>query len=214
MQSEFRGGRRREKVGHGGWWRGASFSKPRILHCQNARPGLTCEPVPPVPCHLKIVRLLILTLALAATGAAHGARPTVSGKLAVLKRGLCYAPSKAPKEVREAIWAVNELRHKPYRWGGGHGTFDDVGYDCSGTVSYFLHAAGLLDQPTTSSALQTWGEPGRGRWITIYARAGHTFAVICGMRLDTTGRHGDTGPRWRNWPRKTGAFVARHPEDF
>ena len=142
-----------------------------------------------------------------------GDRPMVSGGRAVLRNGIAYAPSQAPQSVKNAIWAANTLRHKPYVWGGGHGTFYDRGYDCSGTVSFALHGAGALSSPLPSSDLMRFGERGRGRWLTIYSRSGHTFAVIAGLRLDTTdlGRGGDVGPRWYAYGRDTGGYVARHP---
>jgi cell wall-associated NlpC family hydrolase len=143
----------------------------------------------------------------------RGDRPTVSGSRAVLRNGVAYAPSGAPQNVKSAIWAANTLRRKPYVWGGGHGSFYDRGYDCSGTVSFALHGAGLLTSPLPSSGLMRYGERGRGRWITVYSRPGHTFAVIAGLRLDTTdlGRGGDVGPRWYAYGRDTGGYVARHP---
>lgn len=143
----------------------------------------------------------------------RGDRPMVSGNRAVLRNGVAYAPSRAPQSVKNAIWAANTLRRKPYVWGGGHGTFYDRGYDCSGTVSFALHGAGVLNSPLPSSDLMRFGERGRGRWMTIYSRSGHTFAVIAGLRLDTTdlGRGGDVGPRWYEYGRDTGGYVARHP---
>ena len=157
-------------------------------------------------------RFVSLFVYLALVAASLGGGPTVAGEKAVLRGRIASAPKQAPDAVKNGIWAMNQIVNKPYRWGGGHGTFNDIGYDCSGTISYFLHGAGLLDQPTPSKALQTWGEPGPGRWITIYARNGHTFAVICGLRLDTTGHRDDEGPRWRDWPREPKGFVARHPK--
>jgi cell wall-associated NlpC family hydrolase len=143
----------------------------------------------------------------------RGERPMVSGSRAVLRNGIAYAPSRAPQNVKNAIWAANTLRRKPYIWGGGHGSFYDRGYDCSGTVSFALHGAGLLNSPMPSSDLMRYGERGRGRWMTIYSRQGHTFAVIAGLRLDTTdlGRGGDVGPRWYSYDRDTSGYVARHP---
>ncbi|HEY2140176.1 MAG TPA: hypothetical protein VGH00_08850 [Chthoniobacterales bacterium] len=143
----------------------------------------------------------------------RGEQPMVSGSRAVLRNGVAYAPTRAPQSVKNAIWAANTLRRKPYVWGGGHGSFYDRGYDCSGTVSFALHGAGLLSSPIPSSDLMRYGERGRGRWITIYARQGHTFAVIAGLRLDTTdlGRGGDVGPRWYAYDRNTSDYVARHP---
>lgn len=143
----------------------------------------------------------------------RGARPTVAGSRAVIRNGIAYAPSRAPQNVKNAIWAVNTIRRKPYVWGGGHGSFNDHGYDCSGTVSFALHNAGLINAPMPSSDLMRYGERGRGRWITIYSRPGHTFAVIAGLRLDTTDfqRGGNTGPRWHEDLRDTSGYVARHP---
>ena len=140
-------------------------------------------------------------------------RPIVEGSRAVLRNGIAYAPSEAPDNIKNAIWAVNSLRQKPYVWGGGHGSFNDHGYDCSGTVSFALHYAGLLDAPLPSSDLRHYGRRGRGRWITVYSRDGHTFAIIAGLRLDTTDvRDGDAvGPRWYIEGRDTRGFVARHP---
>jgi hypothetical protein len=131
----------------------------------------------------------------------------------MLRHGVAYAPANAPQRVKEAIWAVNSIRHKPYHWGGGHGSFYDSGYDCSGAVSYALHFAGLLGQPLPSSDFLRYGDYGRGRWITVYSRHGHTFAMIAGLRLDTTdlGHGGDVGPRWYTEGRSTWGFSARHP---
>lgn len=143
----------------------------------------------------------------------RGAHPTVAGNRAVLRNGVAYAPANAPANVKSAIWAVNTIRSKPYHWGGGHGSFQDSGYDCSGTVSFALHHAGLLNQPLPSSDLLRFGERGHGRWITIYSRHGHTFATIAGLRLDTTDFRvgGDVGPRWHTDGRSAGGFEARHP---
>jgi hypothetical protein len=142
-----------------------------------------------------------------------GSRPMVNGNRALLRNGVAYAPSSAPDRVKSAIWAVNTIRNRPYVWGGGHGSFHDRGYDCSGTVSFALHNAGLLSTPLPSSDLMRFGERGRGRWITIYSRHGHTFANIAGLRLDTTDFRygGDVGPRWHNDSRDTRGFVATHP---
>ena len=142
-----------------------------------------------------------------------GSKPIVNGSRAVLRNGIAYAPSRAPQRVKNAIWAANTLRRKPYVWGGGHGSFFDRGYDCSGTVSFALHGAGALSSPLPSSDFMRYGERGRGRWITIYSRRGHTFAMIAGLRLDTTDfrNGGNTGPRWHADARDTGGYVTRHP---
>ena len=140
--------------------------------------------------------------------------PTVSGSLARLNRGVAYAPAKAPLAVKRAIWAANQLRTKPYRYGGGHASFLDRGYDCSGTISYALAAAGLLGVPLSSKELTRFGSRGRGKWITVYARNGHAFAVIAGLRLDTTAwnSRGDRyAPRWQTTARMPIGFESRHP---
>jgi cell wall-associated NlpC family hydrolase len=142
-----------------------------------------------------------------------GSHPMVPGNRAVLRNGIAYAPANAPDSVKHAIWAVNSIRNRPYVWGGGHGSFHDYGYDCSGTVSFALHYAGMLGQPLPSSDFLRYGERGRGRWVTIYSRHGHVFAMIAGLRLDTTDfRYGsDVGPRWHVDGRDAWGFQARHP---
>jgi hypothetical protein len=140
--------------------------------------------------------------------------PITSGLRATLCGGIALAPAHAPLAVKRAIWAANQLRSKPYRYGGGHGSFHDSGYDCSGTVSYALGGAGLISSPMSSSDFRGFGQRGQGRWITVYARNGHTFAVIAGLRLDTT--PGDSSryrwaPRWQTSFRGPAGFEARHP---
>jgi len=137
--------------------------------------------------------------------------PTVPGDRAVIRGGIAYAPENAPLSVKRAIWASNFLTRKPYVWGGGHGTFYDNGYDCSGAVSFLLKHAGALDQPAGSSELTRYGSGGKGRWITIWARNGHVYATVAGLRFDTTGFSGDEGPRWRRDDRSSWGFTARHP---
>jgi cell wall-associated NlpC family hydrolase len=145
--------------------------------------------------------------------AVGGSRPMVPGNRAVLRNGIAYAPANAPDAVKHAIWAINSIRTRPYVWGGGHGSFHDYGYDCSGTISFALHYAGMLEQPMPSSDFLRYGERGRGRWFTIYSRHGHVFAMIAGLRLDTTDlRYGnDVGPRWHIDGRDAWGFQARHP---
>ena len=119
-------------------------------------------------------------------------------------------PVSAPPQVRDAILAANRIVSKPYRYGGGHGTFEASGYDCSGTVSYALHGAGLLSVPRDSGGLTTFGTAGEGAWMTVYANSGHAYIVIAGLRLDTSGA-GEEGPRWRPEPRSRAGYVVRHP---
>ncbi len=134
--------------------------------------------------------------------------------MARLRYGQAAAPDNAPFAVKKAIWAANQLRTKPYRYGGGHHSFIDNAYDCSGTISYALGGAGLIQSPMSSSDLRRYGESGRGKWITIYARNGHAFAVIAGLRLDTTPYISYTdkwAPRWQSTVRMPSGFEARHP---
>jgi hypothetical protein len=129
--------------------------------------------------------------------------------------GLATIPPAAPSRVAAIINAANSVARKPYVYGGGHGrladeTFVDTAYDCSGSVSFALAAAGLVDSPMDSSTLARFGRPGRGRWVTIYANAGHAFMTVAGLRFDTSGRDAG-GSRWQARSRTVTGFVARHP---
>ncbi len=144
------------------------------------------------------------------------AHPTVVGDTAKIVNGVAYAPSYAPVQVKQAIWAGNQIRTKPYIFGGGHGKWNDAGYDCSGSVSYVLHAAGLLKTSEASGDLESWGQQGAGQWITVYANGGHAFIEIAGIRLDTSAEQdpnppSGTGPRWRPLMDSTNGYMARHP---
>jgi Putative peptidoglycan binding domain len=146
-----------------------------------------------------------------ATWAALG-RP---GMRTVLKRGRLRTGSSPsggglPNRVRRIIAAADRIAGKPYKYGGGHGTWDDTGYDCSGSVSYALHGAGLLDSALTSGDFMSWGEAGEGRWVTIYANPGHVYMVIDGRRFDTTGRD-ESGSRWQSRSRSSAGYTVRHP---
>jgi hypothetical protein len=123
------------------------------------------------------------------------------------------APDDAPQQVKDAIAAANRITDKPYRYGGGHGKWEDSGYDCSGAVSYALHGGDLLDSPLDSSGLARWGAAGRGEWITVYANSGHAYVVIAGLRFDTSsgGSNNGSGPRWREAARSSQGYTARHP---
>jgi len=122
------------------------------------------------------------------------------------------APANAPQAVKDAIAAANAIASTPYVWGGGHGSFESSGYDCSGAVSYALHGGGFLESPLDSTGLESWGEPGAGKWITVYANAGHTWMIIAGLAFDTVG---GPGPRWHSSPTSsTEGFVVRHPAGY
>jgi hypothetical protein len=130
--------------------------------------------------------------------------------------GLAIPPANAPAAVVAAIQAGNEIAHLPYIWGGGHMTYEDTGYDCSGSLSFILAAAGLLSGTETSGEFMSFGKAGLGKWITIYAMNGHTFAYIAGLRFDTVAL-AETGTRWSNKPAdepNLASFVARHPAGY
>jgi peptidoglycan hydrolase-like protein with peptidoglycan-binding domain len=115
-----------------------------------------------------------------------------------------------PIRVRRIIAAGDRIAFKPYKYGGGHGQWDDSGYDCSGSVSYALHGAGYLSAALTSGDFMSWGSPGKGRWVTIYAAPGHVYMMVAGRRFDTTGRAED-GTRWHTADRSSAGYVIRHP---
>jgi len=124
--------------------------------------------------------------------------------------GLAIAPAGAPDPVKAIIAAGNQIASKPYRYGGGHGKWNDTGYDCSGSVSYALHGAGLLDQALASGDMESWGDAGPGQWVTIYAKASHAYMVVAGIRFDTSGRTVHN-TRWQAEIRSSAGYVARHP---
>jgi hypothetical protein len=171
-----------------------------IASCGIAAPGARAEPVP--------------------WGA--GCMPTPVGAIrtsancgADLIGGRAIAPPGAPTAVKQAIAAANHINGRPYVWGGGHASFLSRGYDCSGAVSYVLHAAGLLNQTMVSGQLAYYGDGGLGRWITIYANADHVYMVIAGLRFDTRDDPpGVNGPRWHRAKVDGNEFAARHATGF
>jgi len=144
----------------------------------------------------------------------------------LLPDGTAAAPADAPPQVQAAIHAANRLVNKPYKYGGGHARIEDSGYDCSGTVSYALHHAGLLKTPLASGGFMRWGVRGRGQWISVYAHGGHAYAIIAGLRLDTSAagvsarvtrrfsKALERGPRWRPTVRSARGYRVRHPDGF
>lgn len=127
--------------------------------------------------------------------------------------GLAVAPAASPPVVQQMIAAGNRIAKKPYIYGGGHGKWEDTGYDCSGSVSYALHGAGLLDQSMASGGFMTWAQPGPGEWVTTYANEGHMYLVVAGLRFDTSGQR-DNGTRWQTEMRTTRGYSIRHPADL
>jgi cell wall-associated NlpC family hydrolase len=140
--------------------------------------------------------------------------PTAPPGTAALVGDRAIGPVDAPAAVKRVIAAANRIRTKPYIWGGGHGRWWDRGYDCSGAVSYALRGGEFLDSPLPSGPMERWGAPGPGRWITVYANAGHAYAVIAGLRWDTSGNRSGTGPRWHTDMASSAGFVARHPPGY
>jgi peptidoglycan hydrolase-like protein with peptidoglycan-binding domain len=131
-------------------------------------------------------------------------------KAAMSTDGLhAVAPAAAPQQVKDAITAANRIVGRPYKYGGGHAQWEDSGYDCSGTVSYALHGAGLLSRSMSSGEFGSWGVSGTGSWITVYYNGGHAYAVIAGLRLDTSGS-GGRGPRWHTDMRSGLGYSATH----
>ena len=146
----------------------------------------------------------------AATQSSGTTGSTQVGGLAINTGGMVQPPPGAPAAVAQVIAAGNAIATLPYVWGGGHGSFHASGYDCSGSVSYALAAAGLLSSPLDSTGFESWGEPGPGKWITVYANAGHAFMVVAGWRFDTVAL-AEGGTRWSQTMTSTAGFVARHP---
>jgi peptidoglycan hydrolase-like protein with peptidoglycan-binding domain len=131
-------------------------------------------------------------------------------KAKIASNGLAVAPASAPAVVKAIINAGNQIATKPYVYGGGHARWIDTGYDCSGSVSYALHGAGLLAQAMPSGSFESWGDPGPGQWVTIYAKASHMYMVVAGIRFDTSGRS-IAGTRWQAAMRDSSGYVVRHP---
>jgi hypothetical protein len=140
------------------------------------------------------------------------ARNLSATKATALGNGVALPPLEAPEAVLNVIRAGNIIARSPYTWGGGHGRFQDNGYDCSGSVSYALYYAGLIDGPHVSGDLMAYGKPGPGKWITLYANPGHVYMEVAGIRFDTSGAR-ETGSRWQNqlYGNRGGAYEVRHP---
>lgn len=138
----------------------------------------------------------------------------------ILPDGTAVAPPSAPPQVHAAVQAANQIVGKPYKYGGGHASVRDRGYDCSGTVSFALIGAGLLKAPLDSSGFMRWARPGKGKWISVYTNPGHAYVMIAGLRLDTGmrdpngARYGSRpgrGPRWNKTGRSPAGYTVRHP---
>jgi peptidoglycan hydrolase-like protein with peptidoglycan-binding domain len=146
-----------------------------------------------------------------ATAAAPEPPAAPTDKAYLTSDGVAVAPDSAPDEVKAIIAAGNRIATKPYKYGGGHARWNDTGYDCSGSVSYVLHAAGLLSQALDSGQFMRWGEAGRGTWVTIRTNPGHAYMIVAGLRFDTSARS-ETGSRWTEEMRSAHGFSGRHPD--
>lgn len=146
-------------------------------------------------------------------GPASPAAPSSPPEKATLNsQGLAVAPADAPTVIREVIAAANKIAYKPYVYGGGHASWNSSGYDCSGSVSYALHAAGLLSTPYDSTQFESYGASSYGRWITIYANGGHAFMKVAGLWFDTAAQSSHNGDRWsRSRVSPSSGFIVRHP---
>jgi hypothetical protein len=170
-----------------------------------------------------VVAALVPAAAVAASGgtAVPGEEEPSSStpqKAKLTSTGKAIPPPNAPARVVRAIQAGNRIRKKPYVYGGGHASWESKGYDCSGAVSYVLHAAGMLKSPLPSGALMSWAKKGRGSWITVFANRSHAYAVIAGLRWDTSAVNEPTnrgsGPRWRRTKRSSIGYKKRHWRKF
>jgi Putative peptidoglycan binding domain len=149
----------------------------------------------------------------AAVGATTTTVSTTPGPVskATIRNGLAVAPADAPAAVKGVIAAANRIAFMPYIYGGGHASWNDSGYDCSGSVSYALHGGGLLSSPEDSSELESYGSAGRGSWITIWANSGHVYMYVAGLRFDTSAQDSTGGSRWTTQGRSSAGYVERHP---
>jgi cell wall-associated NlpC family hydrolase len=145
------------------------------------------------------------------SSSAPTATAPATGKATLTSDGLAVAPSDAPPEVQQIIAAGNEIATKPYKYGGGHSKWKDSGYDCSGSVSYALHGAGLIKKPMDSSELMSWGIHGRGQWVTIRSNPGHAYMIVAGLRFDTSASKGG-GSRWTDEMRSAKGYRGVHPD--
>jgi peptidoglycan hydrolase-like protein with peptidoglycan-binding domain len=155
-------------------------------------------------------------LAVAAKSSTRTAAPQVAAPTghATIVDGMAVAPSDAPPAVKAVIAAGNKIAFKPYIYGGGHGSWSDSGYDCSGSVSYALHGGRLISSPEDSSELESYGSSGAGRWITLWSNSGHVYMYVAGLRFDTSAQSSNGGDRWTTQRRSNDGFVERHPTGY
>jgi peptidoglycan hydrolase-like protein with peptidoglycan-binding domain len=155
-----------------------------------------------------------ISLRMVAAGVQHSLQSSGPVGHAYVHNGLAVAPSNAPAAVKAVIAAGNRIAFKPYIYGGGHGSWNAAGYDCSGSVSYALHGGGLISSPEDSGSLESYGSSGGGRWITIWTNSGHAYMYVAGLRFDTSAQGSTGGSRWTSAGRSSAGFVERHPSGF
>ena len=158
-----------------------------------------------------LLLLLVLLLAACQSTAPPYQYRFVRGQTAILTPSGAVVPTTAPEAVKRMVAAGNRIQGRPYIYGGGHQSFECRGYDCSGTASYLLHAAGLIRSPIASGEFRHFGEPGPGKWVTIYAKRGHVFTVVAGLRMDTGYNGKGEGPKWSTRERPARGYILRHP---
>jgi hypothetical protein len=191
-----------------------------LVGCAVARPwgtfeapaGTAADPLASLPPAVASPSRLAQQNAVARAIETRGELPIASIQ-AKLVGGAAVLPEGAPRALEQVVAAANRINGMPYSYGGGHGSFESSGYDCSGAVSYALHGGGMLDSPLASGSFTGWGQPGEGKAITVYANAGHAYAVIAGLRWDTSGTSG-SGPSWHQDMRSPAGYVARHPSGY
>lgn len=166
---------------------------------------------------LRLILATLATVILASCGSTSSAPSRYNykyerGKTATIRNGYAVAPRSAPRAVKAAIAAANNISGAPYQYGGGRGRPGDYGFDCSGATSHVLRAAGLMNGFGTSSTFRSYGESGAGKWISVWARNGHVFLTIAGLRFDTGWHAHNEGPRWTTKSRPAKGYVIRHPK--
>jgi cell wall-associated NlpC family hydrolase len=186
---------------------GAAAPSPTVRDSGGAAPGVVAGKRRRKPKPRRKARR-VTRVAPAPEGAATATPPAPATLLA---DGTAAAPAGAPAAVAAVIAAGNRIATLPYRWGGGHASWEDSGYDCSGSVGYALHGGGLLRATATSGDLMSYGDPGPGTWITVYANADHVYMVVAGLRFDTSGARPS---RWQSASRSADGYAVRHPAGF
>jgi peptidoglycan hydrolase-like protein with peptidoglycan-binding domain len=164
--------------------------------------------------HMKadgVVTLAVSNALRAAVAKAQKANAGPVGRGHLNSNGTASPPANAPTTIKKLFAAANRIANKPYVYGGGHATWNDSGYDCSGSLSYALHGAGLLSAPMDSTEFESWGRSGPGHWISIWSNSGHTYMYVAGLRYDTSAQSSTGGSRWTTQSRSNGGFVETHP---